>query len=119
MIIDSKYKQLEEALLKEADMLIEQAGSQGEKALYELFKSALLKKYKDSYDVEVSQGKVKKETVDKSIDFLFADVCARFRSLPNIDEYIKEDVISQAQKALGSWKTMVIQMLKDKGITVV
>lgn len=93
--------------------------SQGEKALYELFKSALLKKYKDSYDVEVLKGEVKKETVDKSIDFLFADACARFRSLPNIDEFIKEDVISQAQKALGSWKTMVTQMLKDKGITVV
>ena len=45
--MNTKYKQLEEALLKEADLLIEKAKSQGEKALYNLFKSAILKKYKD------------------------------------------------------------------------
>ena len=42
--MNTKYKQLEEALLKEADLLIEKAKSQGEKALYNLFKSAILKK---------------------------------------------------------------------------
>ena len=36
---DNRYKQLEEALLMEADLLIEKAKSQGEKALYNLFKS--------------------------------------------------------------------------------
>ena len=49
--MNTKYKQLEEALLKEADLLIEKAKSQGEKALYNLFKSAILKKYKNQYDV--------------------------------------------------------------------
>lgn len=44
---DNNYKQMEEALLKEADLLIEKAKSQGEKALFNLFKSAILKKYKD------------------------------------------------------------------------
>lgn len=48
---DKRYKQLEDALLKEADLLIEKAKSQGEKALYNLFKSAILKKYKNQYDV--------------------------------------------------------------------
>ena len=51
--MNTKYKQLEEALLKEADLLIEKAKSQGEKALYNLFKSAVLKKYKDQYDVNI------------------------------------------------------------------
>lgn len=36
-LMNTKYKQLEEALLKEADLLIEKAKSQGEKALYNLF----------------------------------------------------------------------------------
>lgn len=31
----------------------------------------------------------------------------------------KEEVIKQAKVALGSWKVMVIRMLKDKGIKVV
>ena len=63
-LMNAKYKQLEEAILKEADLLIEKAKSQGEKALYNLFKSAILKKYRNQYDVDIQQGEVKKETVD-------------------------------------------------------
>lgn len=117
-MIDSKYRQLEEVLLKEADLLIEKARSQGEKALYNLFKSAVLKKYKDQYEVEVLQGEVKKEAVDKSIDFLFENACVSFRALPNIKESDKENVIKQAKAALGSWKEMVKQILLEKGIKV-
>ena len=75
---ERQYKLLEDALLKEADLLIEKSKSQGEKALYNLFKSAILKKYKDQYDVDIQQGEVKKETVDKSIDFLFENACVSF-----------------------------------------
>ena len=116
---ERQYKLLEDALLKEADLLIEKSKSQGEKALYNLFKSAILKKYKDQYDVDIQQGEVKKETVDKSIDFLFENACVSFRTLPNIKDPDKEDVIRQAQAALPSWKAMVIQNLTNKGIKVV
>ena len=95
--MNTKYKQLEEALLKEADLLIEKAKSQGEKALYNLFKSAILKKY----------------------NFLFENACVSFRTLPNIKDLDKEDVIKKAQAALPSWKAMVIQNLTNKGIRVV
>lgn len=117
--MNTKYKQLEEALLKEADLLIEKAKSQGEKALYNLFKSAILKKYKEQYDVEIQQGEVKKDILDKSIDFLFEDTCVRFRALPYIDDSVKEDVIRHTQTTLSSWKAMITQMLTDKGIKVV
>jgi len=116
---NTKYKQLEEALLKETDLLIEQAKSQGEKAVYNLFKSAILKKYKEQYDLDVLHGEVEKETVNKSIDFLFENACVRFRTLPQIDDSAKEDVIKQAQSYLGSWKQMMTQMLIEKGIEVV
>ena len=116
---ERQYKLLEDALLKEADLLIEKSKSQGEKALYNLFKSAILKKYKDQYDVDIQQGEVKKETVDKCIDFLFENACVSFRTLPNIKNLDKEDVIKQAQAALPSWKAMVIQNLTNKGIKVV
>ncbi len=116
---DAKYKQFEEALLKETDLLIEKAESQGEKALYNLFKSAVLKKYKDQYDVEILQGEVKKETVEKSIDFLFEDACFRFRALPKIEDSIKDDSIKRAQSFLVSWKAMFIQTLVDNGLEVI
>lgn len=115
---NNRYNLLEDALLKEADCLIEKAESQGEKALYNLFKSAILKKYKDRYDDDFQQGKVKKELVDKSIDFLFEDTCVRFRSLPNVDDSIKEEVIKRAKVALPSWKEMIVRMLKERGIKV-
>ena len=44
LVNNTKYKQLEEAILNATDLLIEKAKSQGEKALYNLFKSAILKK---------------------------------------------------------------------------
>ena len=116
---NTKYKQLEDALLNATDLLIEKAKSQGEKALYNLFKSAVLKKYKDQYDVDIQQGEVEKDTVDKSIDFLFENACVSFRTLPNIKDSDKENVIRQAQAALPSWKAMVIQNLTNKGIKVV
>ena len=116
---DKRYKQFEDALLNATDLLIEKAKSQGEKALYNLFKSAILQKYKEQYDVEIQQGEVEKDTIGKSIDFLFENACVGFRTLPNIKDPDKEDVIKQAQAALPSWKAMVIQNLTNKGIKVV
>ena len=118
-LMNTKYKKLEDALLNATDLLIEKAKSQGEKALYNLFKSAILQKYKEQYDIEIQQGEVEKDTVDKSIDFLFENACVSFRTLPNIKDLDKEDVIKQAQAALPSWKAMVIQNLTNKGIKVV
>lgn len=117
--MNTKYKKLEDALLNATDLLIEKAESQGEKALFNLFKSAILKKYKDQYDVEFQHGVVKKETVDKSIDFLFEDTCFRFRALPQIEDSAKEEVINRAQTLLCSWKAMVIQRLTDLKIKLV
>ena len=116
---DKRYKQFEDALLNATDLLIEKAKSQGEEALYNLFKSAILKKYKNQYDVDIQQGVVKEETVNKSIDFLFENACVSFRTLPNIKDSDKEEVIIQVQAALGSWKAMVTRILIDKGINVV
>lgn len=116
---DKRYKRFEDALLNATDLLIEKAKNQGEKALYNLFKSAILKKYRDQYDVDIQQGEVEKGTVDKSIDFLFENACVSFRTLPNIKDPDKEDVIRQAQAALPSWKATVIQNLTNKGIKVV
>ena len=116
---DNKYKLLEETLLKEVDCLMAKAESQGEKTLYNLFKSAVLKKYKNRYDIEVLRGEVEEETVDKSIDFLFNNICVKFRALPNIEDSVKEDVINQAQESLDTWKTIVRQRLIDEGIKVI
>lgn len=117
--MDSKYKQLEETLLKEADFLIEQAESQGEKVIYELFKAAVLQQYKDSYDVEVSQGEVRKETIDKYVDFLFSETSTKFRQLPMVDDAIKNGAIDFWKKNLKVVKDYMAQMLTKKGVRII
>ncbi len=117
--MDLKYKQLEEALLREADLLVEQAESQGEKMIYELFKAAVLQKYKNSYDVEVLQGVVSKETIDKYIDYLFSETSAKFRQLPMIDDTTKNDAIHFWKKNLNVIKDYMTQMLTNKGVRIV
>ena len=71
---------------------------------------------KENYDMNLSPVI---HPVDKSIDFLFENACVSFRTLPNIKDPDKDDVIKQAQAALPSWKVMVIQNLTNKGIKVV
>lgn len=117
--MDIKYKQLEEALLREADLLIEKAESQGEKMIYELFKAAVLQQYKDSYDVEVSLGEVRTETINKYVDFLFCETSAKFRQLSMVDEVTKNDVIDFWKKNLNVIKNYMTQMLTKKGVRII
>lgn len=112
-------KVIEDTLLKEADALIEKAESQGEKVIYDLFKSAVLEKYKDAYNVEIVHGQVSKETLDKCIDSIFADTCVTYRLRPDIDDATKDDEIGRLRNSLGSFKVVIAQMLEDRGLKVI
>lgn len=112
-------KVLENMVLQELDLRIRNAATQVEKVILELFKSAVLKKYKDSYDVEVLCGEVKEETLDKCVDFLFTDTCAKFRLLPGIDDATKDYEIEQVRSSLGALKEIVIHSLTERGVSVV
>lgn len=48
------------------DVVKEQTKEQGTKMIADLFKSALLKKYKFFFDLELVQGEVHRKTIDKS-----------------------------------------------------
>lgn len=113
------YQQLESLVLEQTDQLIKNAKDQKEKAIYELFKSAVLKNYKDSFNIEVKQGEVKSETIDKYVDFAFSEACFRFRSLPIIDDKSKEEAIEYWRNLLGSLKAIVADMLSKQGVAVI
>ena len=110
------YQHLESLILEQTDQLIRNAKDQKEKAIYELFKSAVLKKYQDSFKTEVMQGEVKSETIDKYVDFAFSEACFRFRSLPIIDDKSKEEAIEYWRNLLGSLKANIADMLSKQGI---
>ena len=80
--MNTKYKKLEDALLKATDLLIEKTKSQGEKMIFELFKSAILKKYKDLFDKELSEGIVHKVTIDDAVEYCYTDICVSICQTP-------------------------------------
>lgn len=113
------YQHLESLVLEQTDQLIRNAKDQKEKAIYELFKSAVLKKYQDSFNIEVKEGEVKSKTIDKYVDFAFSEACFHFRTLPIIDDKSKEEAIEYWRNLLGVLKANVADMLTKQGIAVV
>ena len=117
--MNTKYKQLEEALLKEADLLIEKAKSQGEKMVFEFFKSAILKKYKDLFEKELSEGTVHKKTINDAVEYCYTDICIFIRQISNLSEAKKEHLIQDGKKAKETVKPVIEQMLIKNGINIV
>ena len=108
----------EEALLKEADLLIEKAESQGEKIVYELFKSAILKKYKDLFDKELSEKIVHKETIDDAVEYCYTNICVSIRQIPNMSETERERLILVVKEAKENVKPIIEHQLIKEGITI-
>jgi hypothetical protein len=115
---DKRYKQLEDALLNATDLLIEKAKSQGEKMFFEFFKSAILKKYKDLFDKELSEGNVHKETINDVVEFCYTDICVSIRQIPKMNETEKEYLIQQGKHAKEAVKPIIEQLLIKDGINI-
>ena len=110
---------IEENLLKAMDALIEKAQSQGEKAIYELFKTTVLKKKKKKKKVELPTGKVHKDNVDKAFEFHFSDACAAIRTLPDVSDDEKENVLKEAKSLKPRIKEVVYDILANNNIVLV
>lgn len=115
---DKRYKQLEEAILKATDLLIEKAKSQGEKMVFELFKSAILKKYKDLFNKELSEGTVHKETIDDAVEYCYTDICVSIRQISKMSETEKEHLIQLGKQAKEAVKPIIEQLLIKDGINI-
>lgn len=115
----TKTEILEESVLQAVDAMAEESDDRVTKLLADLFKSAVLEKYKDAYHQELPQGKVHRKNVEKAIDFYFADMSARFRNLPNLSIEEKEIEIKKAKWHLGILKEKVFDFLHYKNIEVI
>lgn len=115
----SKNEILEESLLLAADVVKEQVKEQYTKMLAELFKSAVLKKYKDAFDDELTKGEVHQKNIDKSVEFCYNDICVTIRKSPTIKDNEKEDLIQKGKEILPTIKRVVTQTLLDKRIKIV
>ena len=115
---NTKYKQLEDALLNATDLLIEKTKSQGEKMIFELFKSAILKKYKDLFDKELSEGIVHKVTIDDAVEYCYTDICVSIRQIPKMNETEKEYLIQLGKQAKDAVKPIIEQQLLKDGINI-
>lgn len=68
-------EKLDNVLLLTTDALKDQAKDQSKKMIAELYKSAILKKYKDAFDEEFTKGEVQKKNIDKVVEFFYTDIC--------------------------------------------
>lgn len=112
-------KVFEEALLREADLLIEQAESQAEKIIFGWFKTAILKKYKDAFDKELEQGIAHKENINKAIDYCFDNACSAYRMIPGLTDEQKENDIKQVKIQLPSIRQTIYNILAVQKIDVI
>lgn len=110
---------LEESVLAAADSIAEDAKDQGTKTLVNLFKSAVLKKYKDVFDEELSLGEVHKKNVDKAVDFCYEDLCVVIRRCPEWTDEEKDQLIREGKMMKEKVKDTVFQILVNNGIKVV
>lgn len=116
--MNKKYEALEEGLLFATDALKEQAKDQFTKILADLFKSAILKKYKDVFDEQLTKGEVQKKNIDKSVDFCYTDICVVIRQLPTMQDSEKDDLIQKGKELMPTIKGIVKQILLDKGFKI-
>lgn len=112
-------EQIEESCLMAADSISEQAKDQDTKTIMDLFKSAILEKYKVAFDHEITQGEVHKKNVDKTIDFLFSDMCATIRQFPKMNSDYKDKLIQTAKHLLAPIKETVFHILVNKGVQII
>lgn len=117
--MNKKYEALEEGLLLATDALKDQAKDQASKMLADLFRSAILKKYKDAFDEELSKGEVQKMNIDKSVEFCYADICVSIRQCSKMQDDEKENLIQKGKELLPTIKGVVTQILLDKNIRII
>ena len=108
----------EESVLLALDSVSEQAKDQTTKVIVDLFKSALLKKYKDAFDQELILGSVHRKNIDKAVEFCYSDICISIRQLPEFSGDEKERVIQEGKQMKKLIKETVERILTNKGIEI-
>lgn len=112
-------ERLEDSVLQAIDVVAEQSKNRATKMLADLFKSTVLKKYKDAFDFELKQGKVHRKNIVKAVDFCYSDMCFTFRKILEISDDDKERLIIEAKQMKDFVKETVEQILDSKGIEII
>ena len=116
----SEIQFLEDNVLQAVDAVAEQANNRVMRQLVDLFKSAVLKKYKEAYDRELTLGKVYREHLNKAVDFCFSEASVLYRQMQinGVSEQSKEEEIKKMKSMLGTVKDMVKNVLEKNGVVV-
>ena len=86
--------------------------------IVDLFKSAILKKYKDLFDKELSEGSVHKETIDDAVEYFYTDICISIRQTPKMSETEKGHLIQIGKNAKEAVKPIIEQLLIKGGMNI-
>ena len=115
----TKQEILEESVLLALDTVEEQSTEQATKMIVDLFKSAVLKKYKDAFDQELVEGSVHWKNIDKAVEFCYSNICISIRKLSEINDDDKDKLTQEAKRIKEFVKVDVERILEDKGIEII
>ena len=115
----TKQEVLEEGILLAMDTIKQQATEQTTKIIADLFKSLVLKKYKDAFDQELAQGVVHKKNIDKAVDFCYSDVCVAIRQMSGWSDDAKEHMIQEGKLMRHLIIEKVEQILINGGVKII
>ena len=109
---------LEDIVLKAVDEVAEQSGDKVTKMLVDLFKGSILKKYKTAFDKDLSEGCVRRNTLDKAVDYCFSDACFKYRGMPidGISDDAKEKDIASFKLRLGELKRLCWRLMESRSL---
>ena len=119
LTIMTKQEIFEESVLIALDTVAEQATEQATKIIVDLFKSVVLKKYKDAFDQELAQGTVHRKIIDKAVEFCYSDICVSIRKMLEMSDSNKEKLTQEAKRIKEFVKVEVERILVNKGIEII
>ena len=115
----TKQEILEESVLQALDTVEEQSTEQATKMIADLFKSAVLKKYKDAFDQELVEGRVHWKNIDRAVEFCYSDICVSIRKSTEISDDDKDKLTQEDNQIKHFVKKEVERILVNKGIEIV
>lgn len=117
--MDEENKTLETIVLDMADRLMSGATNNTQKMIYSLFKAAVLSKYLDIGDIELSCGFIEKAVLDKAAEACYEQTCVYLRSTNSLSDDEKNKRCEELRVNMPHIVSLASNILKENGIKLV
>ena len=112
-------KTLEKLVLEMVDRLMAGATNNTQRMIYSLFKAAVLSKYLDIADRELSNGFLEKAVLEKAADGCYEQTCCYLRSTNSLSDEEKNKLCEGLKAEMPHIISEAASILKQNGIVII